>query len=203
MPQQRCHSFLSSEMSLAQHLAYLDKLWPALSFAKLGSICHTKRREMTKQQPYILVADDDPEDQEMLAEQFRRRNPDVEVKCLADGYQVLDYLRVCPTENLPEGMVVDYKMPGITGAEVFQTLQHEERYRKIPKVIWSTSNNQEYIDQSLNSGADKFFTKPVDMRTFDKMVDFLSHLFKVGRQGIGFTDFNPLVLLIFFLTMSR
>jgi CheY-like chemotaxis protein len=190
-------------MSLAQHLAYLDKLWPALPFGKLGSICHTKRREMTKQQPYILVADDDPEDQEMLAEQFRRRNPDVEVIFLADGYQVLDYLRVCPTENLPEGMVVDYKMPGITGAEVFQTLQHEERYRKIPKVIWSTSNNQEYIDRSLSSGADKFFTKPVDMRTFDKMVDFLSHLFKVGRQGSGFTDFNPLVLLIFFLTMSR
>lgn len=128
---------------------------------------------MTKQRPYILVADDDPEDQEMLAEQFRRRNPAVEVKCMADGYEVLDYLRVCPTEDLPELMVVDYKMPGMTGAEVLQSLQHEERYRKIPKVIWSTSNNQEYIDRSMKSGADKFFTKPMDMRAFDKMVDFL------------------------------
>jgi hypothetical protein len=56
---------------------------------------------MKKQPSYILVADDDPEDQEMLAEEFRRRNPAVEVKCLADGYQVLDYLRVCSTEDLP------------------------------------------------------------------------------------------------------
>jgi CheY-like chemotaxis protein len=131
---------------------------------------------MEKQRSYILVADDDPEDQEMLTEQFRRRNPAVEVKCLADGYQVLDYLRVCPTEDLPELMVVDYKMPGLTGAEVLQSLQQEERYRNIPKVIWSTSNNQEYIDRSMKSGADKFFTKPMDMQAFDKMVDFLSQL---------------------------
>jgi CheY-like chemotaxis protein len=131
---------------------------------------------MKKQRSYILVADDDPEDQEMLTEQFRRRNPAVEVKCLADGYQVLDYLRVCPTEDLPELMVVDYKMPGLTGAEVLQSLQQEERYRNIPKVIWSTSNNQEYIDRSMKSGADRFFTKPMDMQAFDKMVDFLSQL---------------------------
>jgi CheY-like chemotaxis protein len=134
-----------------------------------------------KQLPYILVADDDPEDQEMLAEQFRRQNPAVEVKCVADGYQVLDFLRICPTEDLPELMVVDYKMPGITGAEVLQALQLEERYRDIPKVIWSTSNNQEYIDRSMKSGADKFFTKPVDMHAFDKMVDFLSHLFRARK----------------------
>jgi len=112
----------------------------------------------------------------MLAEEFRRRNPAVEVKCLADGYQVLDYLRVCSTEDLPELLVVDYKMPGLTGAEVLQSLQQEERYRNIPKVIWSTSNNQEYIDRSMKSGADKFFTKPMDMQAFDKMVDFLSQL---------------------------
>lgn len=112
----------------------------------------------------------------MLVEQFQRRHPAVGVKCLADGYQVLDYLRVCLTEDLPELMVVDYKMPGISGAEVLQSLQLEERYRKIPKVVWSTSNNQEYIERSMKSGADKFFTKPMDMLTFDKMVDFLSQL---------------------------
>jgi CheY-like chemotaxis protein len=131
---------------------------------------------MKKQRPYILIADDDPEDREMLVEQFRRRHPAVGVKCLANGNQVLDYLRVCPTEDLPELMVVDYKMPGISGAEVLQSLQREERYRNIPKVVWSTSNNQEYIDRSMKSGADKFFTKPMDMLTFDKMVDFLSQL---------------------------
>jgi CheY-like chemotaxis protein len=131
---------------------------------------------MTKPRPYILVADDDPEDLEMLAEQFRRRNPDVDVRCLPDGYQFLDYLRICPTEDLPELMLLDYKMPGITGAEVLQSIQQKERYQNIPKVVWSTSNNQEYRDRSMKSGASQFLTKPTDMQAFDEMVDLLNKL---------------------------
>jgi CheY-like chemotaxis protein len=138
----------------------------------------------------------------MLVERFHQRHPAVEVKCLADGYQVLDYLRVCPTEDLPEVMVVDYKMPGLTGAELLQSLQQEERYRKIPKIIWSTSNNQEYVDRSMKSGAHKFFTKPADIRAFDKMVDFLSQLLLAGKEKGGFADFNLLSLLILFLTIK-
>ena len=99
-------------------------------------------------------------------------------------------------------MVVDYKMPGLTGAEVLQSLQHGERYRNIPKVIWSTSNNQEYMDRSIKSGADQFFTKPMDMRSFDKMVDFLIQLLQAGRQGGEYADFTLLSLLILFLSMK-
>jgi CheY-like chemotaxis protein len=131
---------------------------------------------------YILVADDDPDDQEMLAERFRRTNPEIGFRWMANGYEVLDFLRSCPTENLPRLMVIDYKMPGITGAEVLQCIQHEERYRHIPKVIWSTSNNQEYTDKALNSGADGYFPKPADTASFDQLVSRLSQLFHSGRR---------------------
>jgi CheY-like chemotaxis protein len=85
-------------------------------------------------------------------------------------------LRICPTEDLPELMVIDYKMPGITGAEVLQSIQQKERYQNIPKVVWSTSNNQEYRDRSMKSGASQFLTKPADMQAFDEMVDLLNKL---------------------------
>jgi CheY-like chemotaxis protein len=137
---------------------------------------------MNNERPYILVADDDPDDQEMLAERFRRSNPDIRFKWMANGYEVLDFLRPCQTEDLPQLMVIDYKMPGITGAEVLQCIQHEERYRNIPKVIWSTSNNQEYIDKALNSGADGYFPKPANMLAFDQLVSRLSQLFQSGRK---------------------
>jgi CheY-like chemotaxis protein len=131
-----------------------------------------------RQAPYILVADDDPDDQEMLAERFRRRNPSADIRFAANGYEVLDFLRTCPNEDLPQLLVIDYKMPGITGAEVLQCIQHEERYRHIPKVVWSTSNNQEYIDNALNSGADRYLPKPADMLAFDKMVELLIELIR-------------------------
>lgn len=135
------------------------------------------------ERPLILVADDDPDDQEMLADRFRRKNPDVRFRWMANGYEVLDFLRTSPTEDLPQLIVIDYKMPGITGAEVLQCIQHEERLRHIPKVIWSTSNNQEYITRSMNSGADDYFPKPADMPAFDRLVARLNDLVRTGRAS--------------------
>jgi CheY-like chemotaxis protein len=137
---------------------------------------------MTTPEPYILVADDDPDDQEMLAERFRRSHPDIRFQWLSNGYEVLDYLRSCSNEELPQLMVIDYKMPGMTGAEVLQCIQHEERFRHIPKVVWSTSNNKEYVDKALNSGADDYFAKPADMASFDKLVRQLNELFRAGKR---------------------
>jgi len=140
---------------------------------------------MRNGRPYILVADDDPDDQEMLVERFRRLHPAAGMELVANGYEVLNYLRNCPEEELPELLVVDYKMPGITGAEVLDALQKDERYRDLPKIVWSTSNNQEYIDKAMKSGADRYFTKPHDMRAFDVMVEFLSKLFQSRQKGSG------------------
>jgi CheY-like chemotaxis protein len=140
---------------------------------------------MTTPEPYILVADDDPDDQEMLAERFQRSHPDIRFRWLANGYEVLDYLRSCSNEELPQLMVIDYKMPGMTGAEVLQCIQHEERFRHIPKVIWSTSDNKEYVDKALNSGADNYFAKPADMASFDRLVGKLIELFRAGKKKMG------------------
>jgi CheY-like chemotaxis protein len=138
---------------------------------------------MKNRGPYILVADDDPDDREMLAERFRRLHPAVRVELMENGYELLDFLRDCPTDGLPELLVVDYKMPGITGAEVLDALRNDERYLNLPKIVWSTSNNQEYIDRAMKSGADKYFTKPQDMPTYDILVEFLSHLFESRQKG--------------------
>ena len=138
---------------------------------------------MTTVRPYILVADDDPDDQEMLAERFRRSHPDVRFLWLGSGREVLDYLQSCPSEELPGLLVIDYKMPGLTGAEVLKGIQHDERLRHIPKVVWSTSNNREYIDTALSSGADQYFAKPADMLSFDKLVSRLHSLFLAGKRG--------------------
>ncbi|HTR31033.1 MAG TPA: response regulator [Puia sp.] len=139
---------------------------------------------MTDVKPYILVADDDPDDQEMLVERFHRRNPDAGFRLMANGFETLEYLRNCPNEELPRLIVIDYKMPGMTGAEVLKIVREEGRLRHIPKVVWSTSSNQEYIDKALNSGADVYFTKPLDMVSFDKLVVKLNELFKDGKESL-------------------
>lgn len=120
----------------------------------------------------------------MFADRFQLRNPGADVECVASGHEALSYLRNCPSDHLPQLILIDYKMPGITGQEVLNTLRHDQRYDHIPKVVWSTSNNQVYIDESIQSGAERYFTKPGDMRGFDRMVDQISQLFRnAPEQG--------------------
>ena len=140
---------------------------------------------MTKQAPYILVADDDPDDQEMLVNRMQIRHPAIPVRCLDGGVETLTYLHNCPTDELPLVMILDYKMPGLTGAEVLQSIRPDGRYGAIPKIIWSTSNNAEYKERSIQSGADKYFTKPSDMSAFDHLVDYLSQLFSSRIDQAG------------------
>ena len=137
---------------------------------------------MTDLQPYILIADDDPDDQDMLADEFSRKHPLAVVRCVANGFEALDFLRSRDVNDLPQLMVIDFKMPGMTGAELISVMQKDERYRQIPKIVWSTSDNQEYMDRALSSGADKYFTKPSDMMNFSRIVEFLSQLFRSRRN---------------------
>ena len=114
----------------------------------------------------------------MFADRWRLHNPEAEVECVSSGNEALSFLRNCPSDRLPRVIVVDYKMPGITGDEVLRILLDDDRYTTIPKIVWSTSNNKEFINLSLQSGAQRYFTKPADMPTFDLMIEEIGRLFR-------------------------
>jgi len=128
--------------------------------------------------PYIVIADDDPEDAQMLAENFRLQNPGVEVACVDDGQQVLTLLIGQDVRQLPVMIVADYQMPQVSGAELFRLLQAQDKYRNITKVIWSTSCNKKHIEECLSHGADKYFVKPDEMAKLSSLVSDLTKIFK-------------------------
>lgn len=115
-----------------------------------------------QKQPNILIADDDPEDQDLLIEALLDQSPDVVVKSVWNGQEVLSYLSSCPDRDLPSLLVLDFKMPILNAVEVLEQLREDARYLPIPKVVWSTSNQPEYINSCLEMGAVLYFTKPND-----------------------------------------
>jgi CheY-like chemotaxis protein len=131
-----------------------------------------------RKSPYLLLADDDLDDQEMLAESFLRWNPNVGIRYFKDGQEVLSFLDQCPTDELPLAMILDYKMPILTGVEVLAALENDPRFRNIPKLVWSTSGNSQYIQQCLSHGAERYFVKPSDLAHMDQIVSYLTHLFR-------------------------
>jgi CheY-like chemotaxis protein len=132
-------------------------------------------------QPNILVADDDPEDQDLLIEALLQQSPDVIVKSVWNGQEVLTYLTACPDMDLPSLLLLDFKMPILNAVEVLEQLREDARYRSIPKVVWSTSNRPEYINSCLEMGASLYFTKPNNPKELSNMTDKVLSLFAGGQ----------------------
>ena len=128
--------------------------------------------------PYILLADDDPDDRDSLIHPFLQQNPGVRVVAFGDGRDLLNFLLACPDDELPVLILMDYKMPYVTAAELLQSLAADPRYNNIPKLVWSTSGRAEYVDRCVKNGASQYFTKPNSLPELASIVDRMTRVFR-------------------------
>ena len=132
--------------------------------------------------PYILLADDDPDDRESLIQPFQQQNPEVRVIAFGNGQELLSFLESCPSAELPALILMDYKMPYWTAAEILERLAVNPRYNGIPKLVWSTSGRAEYVDLCAQRGASQYFTKPNSLPELDNIVDRMTRVFRSSLQ---------------------
>jgi len=124
----------------------------------------------------ILVADDDPEDLELIGEHILLVDPGVKLDKFMDGLSAYEHLLTQPDDELPSLIVLDYNMPGLTGSELLSSLNTANRYRAIPKVILSTSNTSKFIDECLHNGATEYIVKPGSMKEIHHLAQKLVSL---------------------------
>ncbi|MGI8635789.1 MAG: response regulator [Segetibacter sp.] len=108
----------------------------------------------------ILLADDDPDDQELIVHAFTEVSPSFKLHIVNDGKEVLEFLSTVSDNRLPCLIVLDYNMPELNGEQVLQQLTNDKRYEGIPKVILSTSSNPKNIQDCLVKGAHAYRVKP-------------------------------------------
>jgi CheY-like chemotaxis protein len=108
----------------------------------------------------ILLADDDPDDQELIVHAFSEVSRTFNLHIVNDGKEVIDFLSTTSDSKLPCLIVLDYNMPELNGAQVLQKLTDNKRYENIPKIILSTSSNPKYIQDCLHKGANAYRVKP-------------------------------------------
>ena len=111
---------------------------------------------------YILYAEDDLDDQELLTEMLHQVDGGLKLVCVGDGYDVLHYLEnLSHGSNFPCIIILDINMPSLGGMETLKILKHHEKYSKIPVIMFSTSNSQKDMEHAQEYGANEFITKPV------------------------------------------
>lgn len=111
---------------------------------------------------YLLYADDDIDDQEIMCEMIASIDSSMEVVVLDDGRGVLEFLHSLPEKAVyPCLIILDVNMPRLDGLQTLQKLKADPELKKIPAVMFSTSDQPKDRQLSLSLGAEDFITKPV------------------------------------------
>lgn len=102
----------------------------------------------------ILCVDDEPNLRRTLAANLRARG--YEVDLAATGERALEIAR----ENLPDVVLLDLGLPGLSGLEVIRSLRH---WTNVPIVVLSARDSEFDKVGALDAGADDYVAKPFGM----------------------------------------
>lgn len=110
----------------------------------------------------IFVVDDDKEDQSILGDYFSEVGIAEKVIYFENGEMVLNFLEaIHDDEHLPNLIVLDLNMPILNGTQTLLQLKREPRFKKIPVIIFSTSENENERRKCLSYGAVDYMVKPM------------------------------------------
>lgn len=127
----------------------------------------------------ILLVEDDPHDVELTLEALEESNLANEVVVARDGAEALDYLYrhgdfVGRANGLPAVVLLDLKLPRISGIEVLKRMRADEALKRIPVVILTSSRESTDLSQCYEIGVNAYVVKPVQIQ------DFMAAIKEVG-----------------------
>ena len=126
----------------------------------------------------IFVVDDDKEDQLILSDYFDELGLSSNVKFFDNGELTINFLEGNQDDSiLPQLIVLDLNMPVLNGTQTLLYLKRDARYKNIPVIIFSTSENEEEKRKCLSFGAVDYLVKPMNYEEGEAIVKrFASYL---------------------------
>jgi two-component system response regulator len=124
----------------------------------------------------MLLVEDNEDDIDLTLLCLKKNHIVNQVDVVRDGAEALDYLYgrgAYATRNLnaqPAVILLDLNLPKVSGLEVLAKIRSEERTKKLPVVIFTTSNMEKDITSSYDSGANSYVRKPVDLGQFNDAI---------------------------------
>ena len=118
----------------------------------------------------IFLADDDEADRLLFVEIFSELKIRTIVETLSDGVALMKRLN---EENaiLPHLLFLDLNMPIKNGLECLKEIRSNEKLKSISIAIYSTSDNQNDLEETFINGANIYITKPSDFEALKKVLE--------------------------------
>ncbi len=118
---------------------------------------------------YILLVEDNPDDEALTLRAFRKNNILNPVVVARDGNEALGRL-FDPGQPLPQVVLLDLNLPKVDGLTVLKRLREAERTKLIPVVILTSSREERDVLSGYSLGANSYIRKPVDFDQFTAAV---------------------------------
>lgn len=136
----------------------------------------------------ILLVEDSMADAEMSLDALREANLANPVVHLQDGVECMDWLQcrgawATREPGNPAVVLLDIKMPRMDGLEVLKRMRADERLKRIPVVILSSSREESDLARSWDLGVNAYVIKPVDVDQFFTAVRTLGQFWAVLNQA--------------------
>lgn len=125
---------------------------------------------------FILLGEDDPDDQEMLTDAFSTIDRKFILLFVNNGKEVLSALEKLEDDQMPCLIVLDYNMPGLNGEEILREISGNPRYKQVPKIMWSTSGSEKFKKKCLELGAADYVIKPSNFVDLKKTAEYMLQL---------------------------
>ena len=130
-------------------------------------------------QKTILLVEDNADDELLTLRALKKNKIANNIDVVRDGAEALDYLfgtgsfKGKDVNSLPTLIILDLKLPKVDGLEVLKRVREDNKTKRIPIVVLTSSNEEQDVFTSYNLGANSFIRKPVD---FVKFVEVASQI---------------------------
>lgn len=138
----------------------------------------------------ILIVEDNPDDEEFTLRALHRAHVTNEIVVTRDGREALDYLfgenqfAGRDLSDMPAVILLDLKLPKLSGIDVLRRIRAEPLTKLIPVVILTSSSEDEDMIKSYESGANSYVRKPVEFAAFANAVARLGAYWMLLNQPV-------------------
>jgi len=122
----------------------------------------------------ILIVEDRATDIDLTKRAFAKRHLLNPIQVARDGEEALAYMdRWRAGEPLPVFILLDLRLPKISGLEVLRELKNHSTYSRIPVIVLTTSTEDRDVEEAYKLGCNSYILKPVE---FNKFIEVASQI---------------------------